>query len=93
MSLTLLTDMVVGGSVDIDAFDDENISSSLINPITKLISCDVTIIAAVCFCADDGEMNGVNNVFNIYKLVLIRRLSKYDVELVHCCLKNGIAFD
>lgn len=77
--LTLLTDSVVGGSVAIDAFDDENISSSLINPITKLISCDVTIIAAVCFCADDGDMNGVNNVFNIYKLILIRRwLSKYD---------------
>ena len=63
--LTLLTGIVDGGKVAIDPpFDDENISSSLINPITKLISCDVTIIAADCFCGD-GEMNGVNNVFNI----------------------------
>lgn len=67
--LTLLTDMVVvgGGKVAIDD-DDENISSSLIKPITKLISCDVTIIAAVCFCAVDGDMNGWNNVFNICRL-------------------------
>lgn len=63
--LTLLTGIVVGGNVAIDAFDDENISSSLINPITKFISCDVTIIAADCLCDDGEQMNGVNNVFNI----------------------------
>lgn len=65
ISLTLAIGTVVGGNVDIDALGDENISSSLMKPITKLISCDVTIIfAADCFCIDGGT-NGVNSVFSI----------------------------
>lgn len=63
--LTLAIGTVAGGNVDIDALGDENISSSLMKPITKLISCDVTIIvAADCFCVDGGT-NGVNSVFSI----------------------------
>lgn len=63
-SLTLAIGIRFGGKVANDAFGGENISSSLIKPITKLISCEVTIIAADCFCVDDGT-NGVNSVFNI----------------------------
>lgn len=63
-SLTLVIGIVDGGKLANDAFGDENISSSLMKPITKLISCEVTIIAADCFCVDGGT-NGWNNVFNI----------------------------
>lgn len=56
--------------------DAVNISSSLMNPITKLISCDVTSMAAtddVGFCVDGA--NGVSNVFNIENLDLQRYVS------------------
>lgn len=72
VSLTLLSwRVLLLGPGDGGGDSVEKISSSLIKPITKLMSCDVTNMVAtddVDFCVDGA--NGVNNVFNIFRKIV-----------------------